>query len=74
MSEYCSQCSPFEEYDIDLFQIALSLDNGRSENILCEGCNIVAIYKDEDGNLYLAKRIQGKITLHHLLIEELLKN
>jgi hypothetical protein len=54
MSEYCSKCSPFEnDYDIDLAEIALKLDDERSVNIFCEGyCKIRAIYKDEKGNLY----------------------
>ena len=38
MSEYCSKCSPFEnDYDIDLAEIALKLDDERSVNIFCEG-------------------------------------
>ena len=63
MSEYCSKCSPFEnDYDIDLAEIALKLDNERSVNIFCEGyCKIRAIYKDEKGNLYLAREVNGDI-------------
>ena len=42
MSEYCSKCSPFEnEYDIDLAEIALKLDNERSVNIFCEGFSML---------------------------------
>ena len=41
MAEFCSQCTtPGDEYDIDVFQIALKLKKGHSENILCEGCLI----------------------------------
>ena len=42
MSEYCSKCSPFEnDYDIDLAEIALKLDNERSVNIFCEGFSML---------------------------------
>lgn len=42
MSEYCSKCSSFEnDYDIDLAEIALKLDNERSVNIFCEGFSML---------------------------------
>jgi len=71
MSEYCSRCSPFETYDYDLTKIALNLENGHSENILCEGCNIRGVYKDESGNLYLAVKTEKKIEMKAVNIEEL---
>ncbi len=74
MSEYCSQCSPFKEegeYDIDLFEIALNLEQGRSESFICEGCNNRGVYKDEKGNLFLAKNENGETKLINVLIEEL---
>lgn len=51
MSDYCSQCSPFRDYcDIDLFQIAIDLENGHSESFLCEGCNNRGLYMDAEDN------------------------
>lgn len=58
MAEYCSQCSPFKNhFDIDLFQIALKLNRGYSRGFICEGCSNRAIYKDEQGLVYLVKYI-----------------
>lgn len=39
MANFCSQCCSNYgmEADIDLFKIALSLKNGRSVSIICEG-------------------------------------
>jgi hypothetical protein len=75
MSEYCSQCSPFKkqgEWDIDLIKIALHLKNGHSKNILCEGCSNRAIYKDEEGHLFLAKQVYDEHKLFPVNIEDLL--
>ena len=74
MSEYCSKCSSFEnDYDIDLAEIALKLDDERSVNIFCEGyCKIRAIYKEEKGNLYLEREVNGDVNLEPTTIEELL--
>ena len=56
MAEYCSQCSPFEKAkDIDLFTIALKLERGYSTSFLCEGCSNRAVYKDEEGLIYLVR-------------------
>ena len=74
MAEYCSQCSPFEnEFDFDLFKIALELKRGHSTNFLCEGCNNRGIYKDETGRVYLAKLAKNEIELQPINIEELIK-
>lgn len=73
MAEYCSKCSPFGgEFDIDLFKIALKIENGRSESFICEGCNIRAVYKDEVGNVYLARLENKEIKLHPVVIEDLM--
>jgi len=73
MAEYCSRCSPFEnEFDINLFRIALNLKKGYSETFLCEGCSNRGIYKDDTGRLYLAKSVEGEIVLKSINIEELL--
>ena len=73
MAEYCSQCSPFKnEFDINLLRIAMKLKNGRSINFVCEGCNNRAVYKDETGNLFLAKKERDEIKLHPVKIEDLM--
>ena len=73
MAEYCSQCSPFEnEFDIDLFEIALELESGFSESFICEGCNIRAVFKDESGSLYLAKQEGEELNLTPVKIEDLM--
>ncbi len=74
MAEYCSQCSPLKEKlksDIDLFTIALELERGYSTTFLCEGCNNRAIYKDEEGLLYLVKEEDGELKFYPVLIENL---
>jgi hypothetical protein len=73
MAEYNSQCSPFEgKCDFDLFKISLHLKRGHSVNFLCEGCNNRAVYKDEEGKLYLAKEVGKDIELFPVRVEELM--
>ena len=48
------------------------MDYERSINIICEGCNIKAIYKDDAGLLYLAKEVDGEIELEETIIEKLI--
>jgi hypothetical protein len=72
MADYCSQCTPFERSDINLASIALDLKPGRSESFLCEGCNNRAVYKDGDGNLFLAKAEGKEVNLHPVTIEQLM--
>ena len=67
MAEYCSQCMFLGEYDIDLQMLALELEPGHSINFLCEGCENRAIYKDEEGKLYLLR----KDKLHPVNFDEL---
>ena len=72
MAEYCSQCSPFEnEFDIDLFRIAINVKKGHSINLLCEGCNNKAIYKDEEGLIYLVKDENKEMKFYPIKLEEL---
>ena len=60
------------EADIDLFEIALDLENGRSESFICEGCNNRAVYKDEEGLLYLAREINREMFLIPVQLSELM--
>ncbi|OFY48845.1 MAG: hypothetical protein A2W85_14320 [Bacteroidetes bacterium GWF2_41_31] len=72
MSEFCSQCSPnFTVDDINLFEIATNLKPGQSESFNCQGCNNRTLFKDEDGNIYLGKLIDGIGKLLPVKIEEL---
>lgn len=66
MAEFCSICEP-NYFDINLPEMALDLEPGHSENILCEGCNVRALYKDESGILFLAKLVDNEIILEQLL-------
>lgn len=73
MAEFCSQCSPFgDQYDIDLFEIAMNLEPGYSEAFVCEGCNIRGVYKDEERKVYLAKEVNKEIELKEVLVETLI--
>jgi len=72
MAEYCSQCTPQKGFDIDLFEISLKLERGYSTAFICEGCNNRAIYKDEQGLIYLVRYEQDDYKYYPLNIEELL--
>jgi hypothetical protein len=72
MSEFCSECSPFDnQFDFDLFKMAVKLKREYSISFFCEGCNNRGIYKDNEGKIFLAKSIKGKIELHNVNIEDL---
>ena len=73
MAEFCSRCDMFDEPDYDLFQIALSLEPGRSETFLCEGCNIRGVHKDDEGQIYLAMEIGDEIKLEPTVLESLIQ-
>lgn len=70
MADFCSNCEP-EYFDIDLTEIALDLDRGHSVNVLCEGCNIRTIYKDETGLLYLGRLENGEVVLTKANLESI---
>jgi len=55
MAEYFSQCDVAGDYDIDHHKLALEVESGHSISFPCEGCDNRAIYKDEDGKLYLLR-------------------
>ncbi len=63
MAEYCSQCSPFGEADYNLTKMAIQLKRGHSFNFLCEGCSNKAIYKDNEGQLWVYQIQQGSSEL-----------
>ena len=56
---------------MSLAAIALDLKLGHSESILCEGCNIRPVYKDEKGLIYLGRKFDQEIAMVSMKIEEL---
>lgn len=63
----------FDEPDYDLFQIALSLEPGRSETFLCEGCDIRGVHKDEHGHVYLVRDKGGEMDFEKVEVEKLIQ-
>lgn len=70
MAEFCSNCDALHS-DYDLFRLALFLPKGRSRNLLCEGCNLRAIYKDNEGNIFLAKMLNNEIKFEPVILKDL---
>ena len=73
MAEFCSECSLFDEFDHDLFKIAIELKPGHSENFVREGCDIRGVYKDDSGCIYLAHRVNNEIQLKQVPLESLMR-
>lgn len=73
MAEFCSQCSPFEEYDIDLKKMALTLRKGYSQSFLCEGCSNRALWRDENGQLSLIRITNGKEETLEVSLDDLIQ-
>ena len=53
MAEFCNKCA--KEWgmkaDIDIYKIHSGLDKGYQRSVLCEGCEIIAVSKEDDGAL-----------------------
>ena len=73
MAEFCSICTPFKKADYNLPKIALELERGHSYSFVCEGCQNRALYKDEEGRLWLAviKRNDDRLKWHAVNLDEL---
>jgi hypothetical protein len=72
MAEFCSQCSLQQSVDIiNLYEIAIKLKEGQSESFYCSGCNNRTLFKDETGNIYLGKIIDGVGHLQPIELNEL---
>jgi len=57
MADFCTECNKrmgFPTPDIDIDKIFNSLKPGYYQQVLCEGCTLVAIAKTEKGELELA--------------------
>ncbi len=65
MAEFCTKCAK-EHFgdnvkpDIDVDQIFSELEAGTYVNVLCEGCVMVAIAKDQSNNLVIAREVDGE--------------
>jgi hypothetical protein len=57
MAEFCNKCIdkvfPGEEPDIDVDTIAAKLKRGHQEYVVCEGCGVIHIAKDRQGNIFI---------------------
>ena len=58
MADYCNKCTQeilgdSVKPEIDVYKIGNHLCNGCIENCLCEGCEMMGVYKDGSGNLYV---------------------
>lgn len=58
MADFCNKCSnemfgPNAEPEIDVYKILVSLEPGYYTNVICEGCTMLAIIKEEDGSVKL---------------------
>jgi hypothetical protein len=58
MADFCNRCAPEvwgddHAPDIDIHQIAESLEPGHFESVLCEGCRLRAIGKMRDGEIMI---------------------
>jgi len=54
MAEFCNYCAEswgMPTPEIDVFAIYKNLNAGEYESVLCEGCGMVAVMKDETGAL-----------------------
>ena len=58
MADYCNKCAleilgDKAKPEIDVYNIASFLCNGCIKHVLCEGCEMVGVYKDGDGNIFV---------------------
>jgi len=63
MADFCSLCIEdmgSKKADIDIEDIFKELDSRMFQHVLCEGCALGGIAKDENGNMFLANVRDGK--------------
>lgn len=61
MADYCKDCADklgFEA-DIDIAQEAQAMEPGEYISVLCEGCSLMRIEKDRDGNVLVGYALDG---------------
>jgi hypothetical protein len=71
MAEFCSLCSPFEFYEIDLKKMANGLNNDEAQDFLCEGCGFGTLWKDDQGRIFLSVKRQGETLEKEVALEDL---
>lgn len=59
MADFCNKCAhnlfgPNCEPDIDVLKIAEELEPGHVMKVICEGCRLAAVIKNEDCTIGLA--------------------
>lgn len=63
MAEFCSDCA--ERYgliaEIDTEKILARLKPGYSQNVLCEGCELIALLKEDDSTLFKGYNNRGQV-------------
>lgn len=63
MAEFCTKCADkfgvVPEIDVD--KIFKKLKPGYQQSVLCEGCSLVALHKEEDFTEFLGYYRQGHI-------------
>ena len=73
MGNFClHRCEFNSEYGLNLFHIALNINNGQCETFICKHCNNRGIYKDLKGKVFVATREDDQIQLLPVDIEQLL--
>ena len=75
MADFCNKCSnemfgPKVEPEIDVHKILVSLDPGYYTNVICEGCAMVAIIKEEDGSVKLGYAGENEDEIVYGTLEE----
>jgi hypothetical protein len=74
MAEFCNVCSReiFGEAkpDIDVYKIASSLPGGVIKNVLCEGCGMSFVGKDQEENVFLYFDYNSNIENRKYTIDE----
>ena len=75
MADFCNKCSnemfgPKVEPEIDVHKIVESLEPGYYTSVICEGCTMLAIVKEEDGSVRLAYRGENDDEMVYGTLEE----
>lgn len=63
MAEFCSDCADKYGFvaEIETEKILARLKPGNSQNVLCEGCELVALLKDDTSALFKGYNDDGHV-------------
>jgi hypothetical protein len=63
MAEFCTDCADRYGFiaEIETEKILARLKPGNSHNVLCEGCELVALFKDDDSAFFKGYNNSGQI-------------